>query len=291
MSAAKKSYKPSQLDRADTFVKRSIPHKNRHVNRYTMVPGHGDVPLQNRMGPPGAGVGPEWRRPQAWPDWGQPVGANIGWDRMVPISGPVSDRILWMKEDQKWKARSDLQDTLTQQQVQQFQQDGTLPGVGQVQLGSDFFDYLEKKRQLSLYNEYKKFVYNQIDLSEPQKRDYWQKLFPEFVNDKMEAMEHISKMKERVNLINIRGIQNMNDMLVKWMWDSGRMDQKTQDYAFLFQPKFWYDPDGPDADEDTIGVTLRQRDRDGNVYGLAQQANLDVPFNIDNRRTTIPINP
>jgi hypothetical protein len=99
--------------------------------------------------------------------------------------------------------------------------EGMVPGVGVALADEAYFEYAQRKRELEFMSEFYKYLYTQIDFSTPEKREYWEHLFPQFTEQVYQGWEIWENVRNKIAAINIRGIQNEEDLLFKWMVEKG----------------------------------------------------------------------
>jgi hypothetical protein len=92
--------------------------------------------------------------------------------------------------------------------------DGVVQNQGIRYLDSDdpFWEYVARKKALEFEQHYKAFVFQQIDLSKPEKREFWEKKFPEYTKSLREGLKHERIKKARLEDIGLYGVQNEDDM-------------------------------------------------------------------------------
>lgn len=97
--------------------------------------------------------------------------------------------------------------------------EGIIPGVGKVYLPEDspFWEYVARKKAMSFHDDYKKFIFSQIDLSSPERRAYWEARFPEYTNSLREGLRKQRALRARMEDIGMYGVQNETDMWLLYM--------------------------------------------------------------------------
>lgn len=106
-------------------------------------------------------------------------------------------------------------DDLKYQLVQRYVKDtGIIPGVGKVLIPPDspFFKYVERKEAEAQREQYKMWLFQQVDLSTPQARAWWEKRFPELTQAVAEAYKMQVADQARLFQLQLTGIQNMDDL-------------------------------------------------------------------------------
>lgn len=99
---------------------------------------------------------------------------------------------------------------------------GVIPNIGQVQVGEEFMNYMaDKEEQMQLADFRQWMLDNVVDLSNPVSQEYWVKMFPELVNDKIELFEKQLDKAKRLAMINLRGPKDPEDFVLIWKIDKG----------------------------------------------------------------------
>ena len=106
--------------------------------------------------------------------------------------------------------------------------------LGKQLLTSDFFAYLERKKELEFEKEYEMFKLNQVDLSTPAERDFWQKKMPELYQKKMEFYRIQSQLEAIRAEINARGPQNNQDLYFMYLDGLGAFQTADLDTINLY---------------------------------------------------------
>lgn len=88
----------------------------------------------------------------------------------------------------------------------------TIPNIGEVFVPEEYFQYCERKYAQQLQDEFETFLFQQIDLTKPESREWWEARFPEFTQKFKNAWEMELEYKKKLGLIQINGVQNMSDM-------------------------------------------------------------------------------
>lgn len=101
--------------------------------------------------------------------------------------------------------------------------DGVIPGIGKVQIRDDspFWDYVARKKALELQEQFQSFIYNQIDLSSPESREYWESKFPEFTKQLREGLYKNRLIKAKLEDIGLYGARNEKDMWLLYLREKG----------------------------------------------------------------------
>lgn len=107
-------------------------------------------------------------------------------------------------------------------------ENGVVDGIGKVQVGPDspFWDYAARKKALEFENEFKGFVYNQIDLSTPESRELWEKRFPDFTEALRSGLYKNRMLRARLEDIGLYGARNEEDMWLLYLQEKGLADKE-----------------------------------------------------------------
>lgn len=106
--------------------------------------------------------------------------------------------------------------------------------LGKAMLSSDFFAYLERKKELEFEKEFEMFKLNQVDLSSPAERDWWQKMQPELYQKKMEFYRIQSQLEAVRAEINARGPSNNVDLYFMYLDGLGAFKTANLDTINLY---------------------------------------------------------
>lgn len=99
--------------------------------------------------------------------------------------------------------------------------DGQIPGVGQAFATEEYFDYIQRKYDQYLQDDLKSFIFQQIDLSTPQGRQWWETHFPEYTKELQTAWEMELDYNKRLGLMQVNGVQSMEDMWILFCRQKG----------------------------------------------------------------------
>jgi hypothetical protein len=92
-----------------------------------------------------------------------------------------------------------------------------LPGVGMAMATDKDFQYFRDKELAEREADFKRFFLSNIDLSTPEKQDYYQRLYPEIFSERESLAEKQIEHQAHLMKINLRGPRNMED----WMFIYG----------------------------------------------------------------------
>lgn len=102
-------------------------------------------------------------------------------------------------------------------------QDGIIPGVGKILVKEDhpFWEYGARKNAQEFHDDFKKFIYSQIDLTTPERRAYWEGRFPEYTQSLRAGLRKNRALRARMEDIGLYGVQNETDMWLLYMKEKG----------------------------------------------------------------------
>lgn len=101
------------------------------------------------------------------------------------------------------------------------QRDGIIPGVGMAIAGPEDMDYIQRKMQMSQFVDFQDWLFRQADWSTPESSQYWNTMFPEIGQRKVEEIDRVIGQQRTKALINLRGPQSREDWLQLWMEQKG----------------------------------------------------------------------
>lgn len=99
--------------------------------------------------------------------------------------------------------------------------------LGRVKLGPEYFDYVERKRNKAMTLQYDMYKLQMVDLSTPSLRQYWQNRFPDLVERKLLYIQNKARLMAKLQEVNARGVQDMEDMKFIYMYNLGVFDKST----------------------------------------------------------------
>lgn len=97
----------------------------------------------------------------------------------------------------------------------------TLPGVGLAMATNEDFRYFQQKELDAREADFKRFFLSQIDLSSPEKQDYYQRLYPEIFNEREQLAEKQIEHQAHMLKIQLRGPRSMEDWQFLYGIDRG----------------------------------------------------------------------
>jgi hypothetical protein len=96
-----------------------------------------------------------------------------------------------------------------------------LPGVGMAYATNEDFQYFRDKELAEREADFKRFFLSNIDLSTPEKQDYYQRLYPEIFSERESLAEKQIEHQAHMMKINLRGPRNMEDWMFLYGLDRG----------------------------------------------------------------------
>lgn len=90
--------------------------------------------------------------------------------------------------------------------------EGVIPGIGKAFVPVEYFDYCARKVAQSQNDAFKRFIFQQIDLTTPAKREWWESRFPEYVNEYRRAWAMETQYNAQIQWVQINGVQDINDL-------------------------------------------------------------------------------
>jgi hypothetical protein len=115
----------------------------------------------------------------------------------------------------------DPEDAYWQRRSQVVSQDGTVPGVGKAIIPPEYFDYTQRKLNQYLSDQFKTFVFSQIDLETPAAREFWETRFPEYTKEFREGWKRRLGHMARMGDMLINGVQNTEDLWYLFVTEKG----------------------------------------------------------------------
>lgn len=106
--------------------------------------------------------------------------------------------------------------------------------LGKAYVTSEYFAYLEKKKEEEFAQQFEMWKLNQVDLSNPALRTYWQRRMPELVSKKLQFYENRSRIEAAREEIKIRGPDSMNDLRFMYLDNLGVFDTSTPESINIY---------------------------------------------------------
>ena len=94
-------------------------------------------------------------------------------------------------------------------------------GIGQVMAPSDYFEYLDRKRQMVQKADFESWLYSHLDLSTPANMDWAKRNFPDLFTNRILNFQKTQANVTKAALINIRGPESVDDYLFMYGLDRG----------------------------------------------------------------------
>lgn len=98
---------------------------------------------------------------------------------------------------------------------------GIVPGIGQAFATDADIGYLRKKGDDALEANFVAFLLDQMDLSSPEKQDYWQKNFPEVFQEKIKIVESQLDLQAKLAKLRVLGPRTKEDYMLIWSIQHG----------------------------------------------------------------------
>lgn len=112
--------------------------------------------------------------------------------------------------------------------------DGTVMGpmgsgvIGKAFASPEYYEYLARRRDRTLAVRFKEFVFNNMDISDLIKKEYWRTRMPLYYNELIRGMQLVGKLKQRRNSIMLLG-PGINAETLAYS-----NKQKDDDWKFLY---------------------------------------------------------
>lgn len=128
---------------------------------------------------------------------------------------------------------------------------GVIPGAGLAIASDADVGYLRKKGDDSIEAAFKAFLLDQMDLSTPEKQDYWQKNFPWVFEEKIKLVEAQLDLQSKLAKLRILGPRTQEDYMLIFAIQHGYIAipkgpvfnpdslEKTDFHRGLFNVKKW----------------------------------------------------
>lgn len=105
-------------------------------------------------------------------------------------------------EDEKWNL---------QQKILNGNKNGVIPGMGQVIVGDQFFNYTKRKMEMAEEVAYRSWLMKQANFDSPEQAEYWMREFPWIVDMKLDQVNRISELQKQKAKINLTGPKTDDD--------------------------------------------------------------------------------
>lgn len=113
-------------------------------------------------------------------------------------------------DDTKWATRKALVNA-----------QGVVPGIGMAIAGPDYDDYANRKRIEVTGAEFKAWLTNNVDLSTPEKQEYYFNMFPFLRDDRLAEVDRQAALQKKMAEINIRGVHSEDDFFFVYALQQG----------------------------------------------------------------------
>lgn len=87
---------------------------------------------------------------------------------------------------------------------------------GKVLLDDGFFDFLQKKKELELWNHYESFKMALVDTKDEPLREWWKRHHPDLWKKKMQAYEDMLEVKKKFDYLMFAGANSEEDL--RWLY-------------------------------------------------------------------------
>lgn len=91
--------------------------------------------------------------------------------------------------------------------------EGFVPGIGKSIIGPEYFAYAQRKRNEQMRADFEQYKMEQVDLTRPETRRYWETKQPELTEKVIRGYEDQLMRMNRNAMIQIHGIQGEDDMM------------------------------------------------------------------------------
>lgn len=88
---------------------------------------------------------------------------------------------------------------------------GYNPVLGQVYLGPEYFEFVQKEMEREEAMAFKAYIFNNMDISTPLKKEYWKKKNPELFQELIDALKLRRMVELEKDLIALEGPQGEED--------------------------------------------------------------------------------
>lgn len=147
-----------------------------------------------------------------------------------------SPLIPYDQDEVYWRNRQQVLTQATRNQTNK----SIIPGAGKVYLDSKYWEFAQKEREKEVARMFEEFVYSQINLSTPEKRQYWESRFPEYTENAYRSIEKQKELELKLSKIAIRGFKTRDDFLLKFMYDKGLLTGYTGENYSVFDQEWLF---------------------------------------------------
>lgn len=101
--------------------------------------------------------------------------------------------------------------------------------LGKPYLGSEFFDFLQRKKELAILQDYELWKIAQINTSNPAIREWWKKVHPEVWQKKKDHFNRQLEIEKKYAEIQMRGIESEEDLRWLYLYQTNQKQQAGYD--------------------------------------------------------------
>lgn len=101
------------------------------------------------------------------------------------------------------------------------QEGGVIPKLGKVIVPEQFWNWAQAKQEQSFEEQFNRFIFNQVDVTRPENRAYWEKKFPGYMQKVYDAYAMKAQIEAKVAEIQIKGAQTMQDFYFMYLYELG----------------------------------------------------------------------
>jgi len=115
----------------------------------------------------------------------------------------------------------DPEDAFWQRRTQVVDGTGRVPGMGMAVVPPEYFNYTQRKLNQLVSDQFKNFIFQQIDLTTPAAREFWETRFPEYTNEFRQGWKKRLGHMARMGDLMINGVQSMEDLWYLFITEKG----------------------------------------------------------------------
>lgn len=104
---------------------------------------------------------------------------------------------------------------------------GVAMHLGKPYLDSEFFDFLQRKKELALWQDYELWKIGMVRTDNPAIREWWKKVHPDLWKKKKEHFDRSLEIKKKYAEIQMRGVESEEDL--RWLYLYNLNNNKTMD--------------------------------------------------------------
>lgn len=110
---------------------------------------------------------------------------------------------------------------------------GVIPGMGQVIVGPEYFDYTKRKMEMADEVAFRDWLVKQASFNTPEEAEYWSRMFPFIPEEKLREVSRVSELQKQQARINITGPQTPEDWRFIYNVNRGLIQIPTQPVHLL----------------------------------------------------------